>query len=234
MKYLGGKFKLRNEILPIILKNRINDTQLYIEPFCGGCNTLAYVTGNRIANDLNFYLIEMWKALQNGWKPNEYYSKDEYLDVKNNKDKYDPHLVGWIGFNCSFKGKFFNGYSGKFVTKTGYERNYQKEAINAVLSQVHLMKNVQFTNLNYYDLEIPHNSIIYCDPPYENTTTYKVDAFNHSLFWDWVRNMNNMNEIYVSEYTAPDDFVCVWSKQISSRISGKNQFSTEKLFKYKG
>jgi DNA adenine methylase len=232
MKYMGGKFNLRNKILPIILQNRTNSEQLYIEPFCGGCNTLAYVKGNRIGNDINLYLIEMWKALQKGWKPKDFYTKDEYLHIKNNIDHYEPHVVGWVGFNCSFKGKFFNGYSGTIKTKTGYIRHYQTEAINAVSKQVELLNNVKFTNLHYYEISIPNNSIIYCDPPYENTTKYKIDKFDHNMFWEWCREISKYSDVYISEYNAPYDFVQIWQYEISSRLSGVNKKSVEKLFKY--
>ena len=232
MKYLGGKFNIKNEILPIILNDR-KLNQLYIEPFCGGCNTLAFVNGNRLANDINFYLIEMWKALQDGWKPNEYYTKNEYIDIRDNKENYEPYVVGWVGFNCSFKGKFFNGYSGTTVTKTGYVRYYQKEAFNAVMKQVELMQNVIFTNANYYELNIPTDSIVYCDPPYVNTTKYKVDEFDSDKFWQWVRDISKHSKVFISEYIAPDDFETVWSKKISSRLSGINKFSVEKLFTLK-
>ena len=61
MKYMGSKTRIANEILPIILKNR-KPYQYYVEPFCGGCNIIDKVDGNRIASDKNHYLIEMWKG----------------------------------------------------------------------------------------------------------------------------------------------------------------------------
>lgn len=38
----------------------------YVEPFCGGCNTIDKVKGLRIGNDKNKFLISMWKCLCNG------------------------------------------------------------------------------------------------------------------------------------------------------------------------
>ena len=68
MKYMGSKSRIAKYILPIILKDR-KDDQYYVEPFCGGCNMIDKVGGNRIANDNNPYLIQMWKALIDGWQP---------------------------------------------------------------------------------------------------------------------------------------------------------------------
>jgi len=42
MKYMGSKNRIANEILPIILKDRI-ENQYYIEPFCGGLGTFDKV-----------------------------------------------------------------------------------------------------------------------------------------------------------------------------------------------
>jgi DNA adenine methylase len=60
MKYMGSKARFTKEILPIILKDR-KSGQWYVEPFAGGMNTICEVQGNRIANDKNYHLIEMWR-----------------------------------------------------------------------------------------------------------------------------------------------------------------------------
>ena len=115
MKFMGSKNRFAKEILPIILKDR-KENQWYVEPFCGGCNLIDKVNGNRIANDINFYLIKMWIKLQEGWIPKKDISREEYNRIRDNKDDYDPWFVGYVGFNCSYSGKWFGGYAGK--TKT--------------------------------------------------------------------------------------------------------------------
>ena len=82
-------------------------------------------------------------------------------------------------------------------------------------------------------LEIPDNSIIYCDPPYKNTTAYKTNSFDHDKFWQWVRNKtNDGHTVFVSEYTAPNDFECVWQKEIVSSLTKNtgSKIGIEKLF----
>jgi len=101
------------------------------------------------------------------------------------------------------------------------------------------LSGVTFSNLNYLELEIPSNSIIYCDPPYAGTKKY-LDSIDYTAFWDWVRKMHKLgHDIFVSEYSAPEDFECIWSKKLTSSISARagNQTATqsiEKLFKYNG
>ena len=104
MKYMGSKARFSKEILPIILKDRRLE-QWYVEPFAGGMNSICGVEGNRVANDIHYYLIEMQKKLTDGWIP-EKISKEDYIEVRNNREKYPPYLVGWIGFNCSYSGKW--------------------------------------------------------------------------------------------------------------------------------
>jgi len=84
----------------------------------------------------------------------------------------------------------------------------------------------------YYTVDIPSNSLIYCDPPYNNTTKY-INSFNHKDFWKWCRIMaKNGHTVFVSEYNAPNDFECVWQKEIVSSLT-KNTGSkkaVERLF----
>jgi len=238
MKYMGSKARIAKEILPIILKGR-ESNQHYVEPFVGGANCIDKVGGKRIGSDSNEYLIAMFKSLQDGWLPRKEISKEHYYDIKKNKSCYKKCVVGYVGFNCSYSGKWFGGYAGKVKTKINTERNYMLEAYNNVMNQLEGIRNIDFVVCNYYDLEIPSNSIIYCDPPYANTTKYKGD-FDHEFFWQWCRNKHSEgHKIFVSEYLAPDDFNCIWEKQLKSSLSangkiGGNKVSTEKLFTYKG
>lgn len=225
MVYMGSKRRIAKYILPIILANR-TEGQWYVEPFCGGCNSINKVDGNRIAADNNKYLIALYKALQQGWVPKEYYSKEEYQTAKDNMDICLPHLVGYLGFVCSFRGKFFNGYCGNdYLRKNGVVEHYQNEKRNSLL-------RVYFYHYEYNKLEIPPKSIIYCDPPYQGTTGYKTSSFNHDAFWQWCRDKKaEGHTIFISEYNAPNDFKCVWQMDIKDSLSTRTtHIKTEKLF----
>jgi hypothetical protein len=50
---------------------------------------------------------------------------------------------------------------------------------------------------------------------------YDGREFNNEEFWDWVRTRDY--PVYVSEYNAPDDLICIWQKGISRlRAGGKS------------
>ena len=244
MKYMGSKARFSKEILPIILKDRTAD-QWYIEPFAGGMNVICEVQGNRIANDKNLHLIAMWDGLlENRERPNEI-SKELYDKVRveyNNGTnvEFDDFMIGWIGWMGSANGRFFDGgYSGKSNTKIGTVRDYVKEAISNIEKQLPKMEGVIFRNDDFLELDIQPNSIVYCDIPYQGTKQYaKSKNFDYDDFWTWARSIGRQGQtVFVSEYNAPDDFVCVWQKEAKSSLSangkiGGNKVSVEKLFKF--
>lgn len=234
MKYMGSKARIKKEILPLILKDR-QPNQFFVDLMAGGMNLIDGVEGNRIANDLNFYLVEMWKEILKGWIPEDFYEREFYYEVKKNKEKFPPYLVGYLGFNCSYSGVWFGSFAGKVKTQINTIRNYQDEAKRNVLKQKENLKNVIFLNKNYFEVEIPKNSIVYFDPPYKNTSKYFVD-FEHEDFYNYVRKLKNEgHQVFVSEYEMPEDFTCIWEKEVKSSLSanGKSgglKISIEKLF----
>ena len=103
------------------------------------------------------------------------------------------------------------------------------------MSQLPKIKDVIFKSGSYNKIDIPENSIIYCDPPYADTCGYK-DKFDSKKFWEWCDKMvDSGHKVFVSEYKAPEYWNCVWQKQVSSSLSangksGNNKISIEKLF----
>lgn len=235
MKYMGSKNRIAKEILPIILKDR-KEGQYYIEPFVGGCNMIDKVSNPRMAGDNNRYLIAMWKGLQDNLDRPTEISKDYYSLVRtsyNNKDnQYSDFIKGWVGFAGSFNGRFFDGgYSGKTET-----RDYVREQITNIESQIPLIQGIEFHSGDYKIIEYPNNSIIYCDPPYKDTKQYSTSkGFDYVDFWQWCREMTMKgHNVYISEYQAPDDFECIWSKIVTNAMNTTNTHKpTEKLFIYK-
>lgn len=75
MKYKGGKSRIANEILPIMLST-MEPGQTFIDAFCGGCSVIQRVLKEypRIANDNNPYLIAMLQRLTTDeqWKPHSH------------------------------------------------------------------------------------------------------------------------------------------------------------------
>lgn len=242
MIYMGSKSRIAKHILPIILKNR-KDGQYYVEPFCGGCNTIDKVDGNRIANDINKYLIAMWKFLvECKMDFPQIISKETYSYYRNmfyNRDcsdmTSDDAMIGWVGFMGSYNGRFFDGgYSGHSVKiKNGY-RNYIGESIKNTLCQKDKLIGVCFLNKDYRELKLPPCCIIYCDPPYKGVKKYS-HSIDHDEFWGWCRQkVNEGHKVFVSEYFAPNDFVCIWEQELKTAINQTiTKKAVERLFVHK-
>lgn len=115
--------------------------------------------------------------------------------------------------------------------------NYCARAERSLLKDLPGVKNATFTCLDYRDVEIPDGAIVYADPPYANTTGYTLGQFDTNEFWDYMRQLSKRCEVYISEESAPDDFECIWSQELTRTLdyNKSNQpKKVEKLFKYKG
>ena len=195
---MGSKRRLWKYISPIILENR-KKGQLYVEPFCGGCNSLSQVSGRRLAADNNPYLIEMLKSVIKE-QPQIYpISKEIYDKVRKdyrngNFSRYTIAEMGWVGFMASYNGRFFDGgYSGNGVkSKDGGQRDYIDEFIKDLLSQIDNLKGVEFQCCSYDELQIPDGSIVYLDPPYRDTKQYTTATdFDYKYFYWWAEELSN-------------------------------------------
>ena len=100
-----------------------------------------------------------------------------------------------------------------------------------------LNKYTETTNEDYHFFSNVRGSILYLDPPYENTETgsYK-SQIDYQDFYDWVVQMSKNNIVLLSSYEVSDDrFECVYEfKNARSTFSGgKSGKRTEKLFMVK-
>jgi len=223
LKYMGSKAKHAKEILPIILKDR-KPGQWYVEPFVGGANVIDKVDGNRIGADINPYVVAMLDALSKGWLPPCEIDKityDKHRKMYYSSNMVNAHLTGYIGINGSYNGRFYDGgYAGLTKTKGGGLRNYPLEAYNNVIQQSNFLIGIKFICCSYLNIDIPKKSVIYCDPPYAGSKEYRAGTVIHDEFWQWCRDKKSEGHtIFVSEYKAPEDFVCVWEKQVSSSLT---------------
>ena len=233
MKYMGSKNRIAKHILPIILKDR-KPGQWYVEPFVGGANLIDKVDGNRIGADVNSLLIEALKMIRDcPQKIPSLITEDMYIAAR---DYTDEALKGFISIAMSFGGKINGGYRRDVKGTKGCIENMKTQTRRAKSSAIKQSKNIQgvfFESSEYLNLTIPKQSIISCDPPYQDTTSYKaVNDFDHDRFWEWCRaKVKGGHQVFVNEYSAPSDFVSVWQKEIQSGLAvNSTKKGVEKLF----
>lgn len=69
------------------------------------------------------------------------------------------------------------------------------------LERLERLQQLNFSSLDYREVDIHPNSVVYCDIPYLGTKGY-LRKFNHKEFYDWA--MSRDFPVYVSEYSIPD------------------------------
>lgn len=117
MKYMGSKARFAKEIISVMMPGH-DPSKPYVEPFAGGMNMIASVNAPiRIANDFHEPLISMWKEIANGWMVPVSVTREFYEECR--RGEHPPHVVGYVGFNCSYSGKWFGGYAGVTNTRGG-------------------------------------------------------------------------------------------------------------------
>jgi DNA adenine methylase len=241
MKYLGGKHEIGKRISAFLIEQCPPEhvPSGYLEPFCGSLGVFKHMTDKGYstysASDIQPDLILMWKKIQkNTLHLPPSISETDYKALQQKKSPNALKAVA--GFGLSFGGKFFGGYAQKWSGKSG--RNFYKEfkaSIEKIKPAIR-RKNVHFYTKSYADFK-PHGMLIYCDPPYKHTQSYGIGDFDYETFWSTMRLWSKDNCVFISEETAPNDFIAVF-KHIKRRTLDKNKVNTfnryEKIFAYRG
>jgi len=239
MKYMGSKYRIAKDIIPFLIES--NPINIY-DLFCGGLNLSDKINiydlfarkYNIYANDKNKYLIAMWQGLQQDLKRPYEISKKMYSDARtefnnNTNINFSDFEIGWIGWTASFNGRFFDGgYNGNYK-----KRDYTTESIQNIEKQIPLIKDFNFTSLDYFEVGILPNSVIYCDIPYRNKKQYATSKnFDYPKFYDWCREKTKQGfKVFVSEYEMPRDFKIVWQKKVTNSMNTKQTYKpVERLF----
>lgn len=127
-------------------------------------------------------------------------------------DKHNPHLPK----------KNYKRSQGKELTELNQLQQLQQlEQLQRLqrLERLEQLDLITCTNLDYAEVKIstpPQDTIIYADPPYANTSEYKIcgNSFDYERFYQWcIDKAKQGHYVFISEYNMPQDrFKEVWSK----------------------
>ena len=201
LNYTGGKYKLLPQIMPLFPE----DTNIFVDLFCGGCNVGINVNAKKIVcNDSEKVIIDLY----NNWKNGEC---DELLNVlketiskyelsKTNKEgfekirkDYNDGNKEWFMFYAMLMHSFnyqirFNKngeYNMPFGKKRScFNQSTENNFINFV-NEIH-NKNIFFTNKDFTELKIEklkEDDFVYCDPPYLITCA----SYNERDGWNEIK-----------------------------------------------
>lgn len=184
----------------------------YVEPFMGSCAVLHRMTGTfeRVYGyDAHPDLVLMWQAVQAGWEPPAVVTEEEYRQLR----AAEPSaLRGFVGFGCSFGGRWFQGYA-----RNRRSDDYAGATRRSLLKRAPALRDVVFECADYtaaYAHARP-GTVIYCDPPYAGTKVYSgAPAFDSAAFWAHAKEWTDLGAtVLVSEYQAPPGWTSVWSRE---------------------
>lgn len=198
------------------------------EPFCGGLSVSVHLAkyGPGVVSDANPALIALYQAVIAGWDPPTAVSREEYQAAKSLPES-DPRKA-FIGFGCSFGGKWFGGYaeSGKNWNHRDQRwdtHDYAKATAKALFRDMRAIANCAVACLSFFDVDprtSPTPECIYADPPYEGTTGYSAVApFDHGRFWTYCQEWASRGaRVFVSEYTCSVEANIVWDTKHSTTV----------------
>lgn len=223
MRYMGGKARIAPKIVAYLESIR-KPGQAYLEPFVGAANVISKMSGKRYGSDSHEDLILLLIAVRDGTiELPEVVSEELYKSLRHAEPSA---LRGFVGFGCSFGGKWFGGYA-----RSKKEPNFAATSKRSIENKP--LKGIKFSLGDYRTLR-PAGMLIYCEPPYAGTTSFKGQQFDSGEFWENARKWSRTNTVIVSEYAAPSGLECVaefptYSTMTQAATEGDRR--TEKLFR---
>lgn len=231
-RYHGGKMRIAKYLAPFIEARLSDDSPTtYCEPFCGMLSIFDAIApyalaGKRVLiSDIDKDVAAMWQAAQSGhWDPPQFVDAAFYHQLKRNPDA-DAATRCFVGHQYSFIGTYFNTFSPlKDPVKVA-------RRVRSIGSKLH-DAGAEVRAADYRDILDLTNAVVYCDPPYANThCRFTTSKFDNDAFWDWCRaTARTGNHIFISEFSAPSDFACLYEHPTRPMIRGRAVNHPERLF----
>lgn len=217
LNYIGGKYKLLNQIIPLFPDN----IDTFVDLFSGGANVGINVPAKRyIFNDMNNKINEMFRYFNNHEaedliakiksRIHEYglskTNENAYLkfraDYNNNPNPLDLYVLVSYSYNYQFRfnnAMEFNNPFGR--NRSQFSENMEKSLrlfVNKLSKIDALFTDHLFTDFNLDFLS--ENDFVYLDPPYLITTGNYNDGNRGFVNWDEKQEiamydlMNNLTE----------------------------------------
>lgn len=202
LNYIGGKYKLLSQIIPLFPTN----IDKFVDLFAGGFNVGINVNANRIIGvDINTYVLEVLSMLRNTdidtvinhiesrieefklSKENEegFLRFREFYNL--NKNPLDLYTLICYSFNYQFRFNNNQEYNNPFGRNRSHFSSELRKKLILFMEELK-KKEVDFLNSEFEDFDfkiLNDNDFVYCDPPYLITT----GSYN-----DGNRGFKNWNE----------------------------------------
>lgn len=230
MRYQGGKKRLGSQIADV-LKKFHRPGMLYLEPFCGMVSVgihMADIDGKTIVADADRGVVELLQAVRNGWDPPVRITEDIYYVYQEILNHTSP-IRTFVGYGCSWGGKWFGGYARNNSTKSGSGRSYARIAHDSLMR----MKDDGLDKIDEvvcadYRAWNPNGCLIYCDPPYRNVTNHRL-GLDHDEYINLMNEWSKDNIVIISEYEPYDGWVPIWREKHAGNMRYDGERRVEHL-----
>ena len=183
LNYIGGKYRLLSQILPLFPK----EINTFVDLFCGGCNVGINVKSNHtICNDLNNLVIEIFEYLNNH-SLNEVLSKidsriEEFNLSKTNEEGFkkfrdlynqnpnplDLYVLGSYSYNNQFRFNNDLQYNSSFGRDRSEFTSNMRKNLTEFVTRLKTLR-IEFTHKDFTSLDLSFltpDDFVYADPPY--------------------------------------------------------------------
>ncbi|QCQ57486.1 DNA methylase [Microbacterium phage Sucha] len=231
MRYVGGKTRQARDFAPALLADTVRRGR-YFEPFVGGGSMLGALGPHFSqvrAGDTHPDLVAMWQEVLGGWDPPSEVGPELYAQMRHAPVSA---LRGFVGFGCSFGGKWFGGYH---KPDKRWPRNIAAVTRDNLLKiTAGLPGDTLVTLGDYSQFEPGRSDVVYADPPYRGGQHFTgTEPFDHDRFWATMdRWWRRGADVYVSEFQAPPGWEpLVVSKQRYQLQGPSDRFQEDTLFR---
>lgn len=226
MKWSGSKESQSESILKYIQEINFEN---YYEPFVGGGSIFLNLLDSQsnikeyFISDLNPDLISVYNLIKSNpskliGKYNYHYTNYNSSDIQNRKDYFNKVKEAYNKERDSSDFYFImrtttNGMprynrKGDFNNSCHFSRSgMDPKRVSNIIYRYHKLfneKNVNFYISSYDKINFQKNSLIYLDPPYENTKGMYFNNFNNSEFIKW---LNSINQNWILSYDGNGNII---------------------------
>ena len=243
LPYKGSKNSIAEKII-----NFLPEAECFVDLFAGGCamTHCAMESGKYkrfIINDVESDITQLFvDAVNEKYKNEDRWISRECFEMFKDTDPYIRYIWSFGNNGRDYMyGKEIEPLKAilhqLFYSKSPHEamliwkkfvRAWTKKPQSLEsLERLQSLQSLERYADDYQSIEIPENSVIYCDIPYKETNKYNTN-FDHDRFYKWAKEQKN---IYISEYEMPEGFECVLEmpKRVTMMANGNN-LAIEKLW----
>lgn len=181
MNYIGNKYR----ILPQIQKWFPDEIDTMVDIFSGGGDVVINTKANKkIANDINFYVIQIFQEFQkhteeyilsyiddtiNKWQLSKTNKKgyENFRDYYNaNPNPLDLYVLMCYSFNYQFRFNAKHEYNNPFGK---YRSSFNKKMRENLKQLLKKLDNIEFMSKDFVEFDyddLGEGDFVYADPPY--------------------------------------------------------------------